>query len=421
MIASRRSSFPATRMQFRRSSLHRVSSHGARETDRVTQSRNISKRPCAHRTGSPSTTTVKKMSLLRSTLQVRRARLTTPSSKLAPRWIGGAGHAPRRFLTARSGSSTGGSSASACGQEATFQSSRTLWIGATATVIGSMALMAALEDGGILNRGVYADAADRTASDRLRGKDIIIGKDGTEEPHIDPSTKTKLPRRLASPVSLQSAGDGEDAKPFVIVASGVRTVSFLRIQVYVASLYLDEAEWQRFTSSRPASASSSQTLEELLRSALEAGVPAVLKITPVRNTDFAHLRDGFARAIQSRLKYARKGPSPPSSEQEEALAISTQHLKECFPKTSLKKGENLDIVFSASKSAAPSSVTAAAARAVGGVDVSLEHGGKVLGTVRYDSNCGDLDVGKLLLQAYAAEKEAVSDEFKRALEQKLIQ
>ena len=64
--------------------------------------------------------------------------------------------------------------------------------------------------------------------------------------HVDPSTKQRLPVSLERPVSLshvvtQRGGDGVTERPFVLIASGVRTVSFLRLQVYVAALYVEEA------------------------------------------------------------------------------------------------------------------------------------------------------------------------------------
>lgn len=236
--------------------------------------------------------------------------------------------------------------------------------------------------------------------------------------HVDPSTNLKLPLQIENPISLSSrTGDG----PFTLVASGVRTVSFLSIQVYVASLYIPTTHLHKLLSS--SSDPSSSSVQDLLKIALEQGVPMVLRITPTRNTDFAHLRDGFARAIQSRLKYARKEQTPPTQDQEEALALSTQAFKELFPKLSLKKGEHLDIVLqsaanNATKNAQP--VRAAAANAVAGVDLSLEHNSQVLGSVKYDNKCANLDIGKLLLQAYAADKEPVSQKFKTALEEKLL-
>lgn len=111
------------------------------------------------------------------------------------------------------------------------------------------------------------------------------------------------------------------------------------------------------------------------------------------------------RAVQLRQKYLRKTPTPPSEEQEESLSLSLQRLKECFPKASLKKGEHLDLVFQ------PSRVTAPSAGAAGGkgVDLAFEHDRVVLGTVQYDTRGGNMDVARLLFQAYVADKDPVSE------------
>lgn len=112
--------------------------------------------------------------------------------------------------------------------------------------------------------------------------------------HIDPATSQKLPRRIGAPSSLaSSSGSGKDDS-LVLLASGVRTVSFLRVQVYVAALYVLERPFEDFMKGQgKAGANSGESLEQTMRQALEAGVPMVLKIVPVKNTDFAHLRDGF--------------------------------------------------------------------------------------------------------------------------------
>lgn len=219
--------------------------------------------------------------------------------------------------------------------------------------------------------------------------------------HKDPSTSLELPYRIPVPISI-SQRTGDETRPFVLVASGVRTVSFLRVQVYVAALYVEESSFAKFASSSAAS-SGAQTAEDLMNRAIESGVAAVVRIVPVRNTDFAHLRDGFTRAIQQRRKNQRKAASEEQRSQsaedqeavEEALAEATQRFKESFPKTSLKKGEELDIVLRSTS-------------AGGGVDVALEHKGEILGRVPYDPRGRNVDIARLLLGAYLAEKDPVS-------------
>lgn len=116
--------------------------------------------------------------------------------------------------------------------------------------------------------------------------------------HIDSATSQKLPRRIEPPASLASGSGSDKADSLVLLASGVRTVSFLRVQVYVAALYVLERPFEDFMKSQGNAGGSSssgdgESLEQTMRQALEAGVPMVLKIVPVKNTDFAHLRDGF--------------------------------------------------------------------------------------------------------------------------------
>jgi hypothetical protein len=107
---------------------------------------------------------------------------------------------------------------------------------------------------------------------------------------------------------------------YTLVGLGTRSVSFLGINVYVLGFYVatqDIAELQQrlvrkispIASTLVASekdelraklmdpVEGEQIWEELLRS----GIPArsMVRVVPVRDTDFHHLRDGFVRAIQA--------------------------------------------------------------------------------------------------------------------------
>ncbi|PWN30564.1 hypothetical protein BDZ90DRAFT_229580 [Jaminaea rosea] len=241
-----------------------------------------------------------------------------------------------------------------------------------------------------------------------------------------------LPKRLPAPVCL--GGDPKSSsseKPFVLLASGVRTVSFLRVQVYVVALYVDEAAYKKHTSSptskKAAEEGSTQAFISHLLSSGE--VPCILRVAPTRNTDFGHLRDGFGRAVQARVKVVRKALQQaqkdgagglegaaaefassllPSEEEEQALADGMQALRECFPKASLQKGQTLDLVFHPSPRE-------------GGVDLTLEHDGAIMGSLKHDGRAKQvLDVAKLLMEAYVAEKDPVSGVFKQALSEKLF-
>ncbi|CAO1629190.1 unnamed protein product [Sympodiomycopsis kandeliae] len=210
---------------------------------------------------------------------------------------------------------------------------------------------------------------------------------GTEDKdwHTDPSTSLQLPRRISSPLSLPS---DSSSTPFVILSSGVRTVTFLGIQVYVASLYIHEDKFNRFLETHNP---SNTNLESLISTLLQQNIPMVLRITPVRNTDFHHLRDGFVRAIQGKSK------DDPQGSDDDLIGIAIQTFKSSFPKSSLKKHIDLDVVLSDQSS------------------IALESEKKILGSVN------SKHLGRYLLQAYMSDKNPVSKPFRDALHQELVQ
>jgi hypothetical protein len=82
------------------------------------------------------------------------------------------------------------------------------------------------------------------------------------------------------------------------------------------------------------------TGEALINNLLDTGVRCALRIVPVRNTDFSHLRDGFTRAVQARQKIARNSKSL-TEEDEVRIDESLQKLKGLFPAQSVPKGKAL--------------------------------------------------------------------------------
>lgn len=153
-------------------------------------------------------------------------------------------------------------------------------------------------------------------------KIVIRDEMGREMVPTGNSTVPTIPRLL--PVRLPSDDpatllDGE-GKEFTLVGLGTRTVTFLSIQVYVVGFYVatqDIAKLQSYLVKKvnPLAStlipSEKDTLRALLRDPAEgeqtwdtllrdAGCSSLFRITPVRDTDFHHLRDGFVRAIQGR-------------------------------------------------------------------------------------------------------------------------
>ncbi|KMP07931.1 hypothetical protein CIRG_07612 [Coccidioides immitis RMSCC 2394] len=178
---------------------------------------------------------------------------------------------------------------------------------------------------------------------------VII--DGVEQVSTGNSTIPHFPKSIRLPASLDSPDSrrqsartpgeeikksGEKEEDYYLLGLGIRTVSFLNIQVYVVGFYIaasDMATLQQRLVREAASPSISGVPSESavtatslvpkeredLRKALldpeqgeevwnqilkEGGIRTAIRIVPTRNTDFLHLRDGWVRAITGRAQRA---------------------------------------------------------------------------------------------------------------------
>ncbi|BGP36683.1 hypothetical protein JCM10449v2_000584 [Rhodotorula kratochvilovae] len=171
--------------------------------------------------------------------------------------------------------------------------------------------------------------------------------------HLDPTTKTPFPTRLASP-------DGTQLR---LVGTGVRTVSFLNIKVYAVAWYVSEKEydlarqgklagWEGYTPERlippfnlPPDGPERPKGEQLIETLLEKADVAVV-IIPLRNTSLPHLRDGFSRALVARMKVPHVSDTFTDAMNESTGAAMVQ-FKSFFPSRTLPKGLPLELYYSA--------------------------------------------------------------------------
>ena len=178
------------------------------------------------------------------------------------------------------------------------------------------------------------------------------------------STIPTFPRtlHLTSDANDDGKGPAAAAVPteYHLMGLGVRTVSFLGIQVYVVGLYVatdDIAALQQtlIRAIDPVATTLVPDEKEKLRAKLldadvgeevwtrvlkDAGIRTVVRIVPTRNTDFMHLRDGWVRGITARTqKAAQKG----SVEfEDEGFAKAIGELKGIFAgRKALPKGKTL--------------------------------------------------------------------------------
>lgn len=170
-----------------------------------------------------------------------------------------------------------------------------------------------------------ADAADR--------KVLVVDDQGRENVVTGNSTVPHFPRTIELPSYALDTSDAPSASSasaetstaptteYTLVGLGLRSVSFLGIQVYVVGYYIATADIAALQSALTKRINAIATTlvpgekdelrtslldpaqgEEIWNELLAKGIPArsAFRVVPVRDTDFHHLRDGFVRAIQAR-------------------------------------------------------------------------------------------------------------------------
>ncbi|KAK9472905.1 chalcone-flavanone isomerase-domain-containing protein [Dipodascopsis tothii] len=186
--------------------------------------------------------------------------------------------------------------------------SRLAWVAAVGTVGAAVAFAGAagtvgLEDESLLKRFVRASYS---------------GEDGVLQRTVQPDTGTP-------PFAIELDSDGQES---VMVALGIRTVSFLKIHVYALGIYMaknDFARLQKVLASKPEYTDASALIDPttgpaLVQAILDAGVDLTLLIVPVRATSFSHLRDGFVRAVMGSARFKALEQSTDAAVSEAASA-----------------------------------------------------------------------------------------------------
>ncbi|EGO60860.1 hypothetical protein NEUTE1DRAFT_127643 [Neurospora tetrasperma FGSC 2508] len=189
-----------------------------------------------------------------------------------------------------------------------------------------------------LKKPVHADSS-LPSTDPLAGtnaaerKVVMRDEKGHELVPTGNSTVPTFPRTLElgsfegaiapgpSASGLAPTITGPDQTEYTLVGFGLRTVTFIGIQVYVVGYYVATADVASLQSALTKKVNPIATTlvagerdqlrtdlldpakgEEIWDGLLANGIPArsVFRVIPVRDTDFHHLRDGFVRAIQAR-------------------------------------------------------------------------------------------------------------------------
>lgn len=141
---------------------------------------------------------------------------------------------------------------------------------------------------------------------------------------------------------------------YTLVGLGMRTVTFIGIQVYLVGFYVATQDVERLQhylvkKINPLATTLIPSEKDTLRKALhdaaegeqtwdsilqEAGCRTAFRIVPVRDTDFHHLRDGFVRAVQARS-------SRDSAYNDDAFGAAMKDFKGLFNRGQVPKKKEL--------------------------------------------------------------------------------
>ncbi|KXX78794.1 Altered inheritance of mitochondria protein 18, mitochondrial [Madurella mycetomatis] len=248
-----------------------------------------------------------------------------------------------------------------------------LWCGTVAGVVSFIYTAYKLKQA--LSKPARLDA-NLPSSDPLAGpnggadrKVVIHDEEGREIIPTGNSTVPTFPRTLHLPsyTGPKSSGSSPQGTPtittptteYTLVGLGLRTVSFINLQVYVVGYYIATSDIAALQSAltkviNPMATTLVPGEREQLRSLLldpaegermwdellRSGIPArsAFRVVPVRDTDFHHLRDGFVRAIQGRV------PAMPGAAEDEAFGEAMRQFRAVFNRGSVPKRKELLLV-----------------------------------------------------------------------------
>lgn len=144
----------------------------------------------------------------------------------------------------------------------------------------------------------------------------------------DPNAETPVPGLItaAQANTPVNPGNVSGQEEYTLVGLGIRTVSFLSIQVYVVGMYVRTQDISGLQSKlihlvNPVASTLVPSEKDSLKQKLldpvaskeiwnellnTPGMKSAWRISPTRNTDFAHLRDGWKTGIDKRTAEARQ-------------------------------------------------------------------------------------------------------------------
>lgn len=207
-----------------------------------------------------------------------------------------------------------------------------------------------------------------------RERKVVVQKMGEQPEEIPDTVKTGTSTVPEFPRVVEFSDEDVEARAdelgpaqsysgtveYQLLGLGIRTVSFLGIEVYVVGLYVatdDIARLQEALIRKISSVGSTLVAGEkdALKSKLldpqegekvwgellkDTHIRSLIRIVPTRNTDFHHLRDGWVRQITARAQ----NPIHKEEFQDESFGAAMQQFKALFNRGSVPKQKELLLI-----------------------------------------------------------------------------
>ncbi|KAI0451711.1 chalcone-flavanone isomerase-domain-containing protein [Xylaria acuta] len=171
-----------------------------------------------------------------------------------------------------------------------------------------------------LDSGLPGKADPFTTDAGSKRKTVLHDADGREIVPTGNGVVPMFPRLLDLAIGAEEGQEKVNGVEYTLVGLGVRTVTFIGIQVYMVGYYIATQDIAAIQARlvkeiNPIATTLVSNEKDTLRQALlnpeqgeklwnsilqEVRPRSVFRIVPVRDTDFHHLRDGFVRAITAR-------------------------------------------------------------------------------------------------------------------------
>ncbi|KAI0139583.1 chalcone isomerase [Hypoxylon sp. NC0597] len=186
-------------------------------------------------------------------------------------------------------------------------------------------------------------------------KTVIHDEDGRELVPTGNSTVPTFPRILDLALGAEGGQERVNGVEYTLVGLGVRTVSFLGIQVYMVGYYIATQDIAAIQSRlvkeiNPIATTLVSNEKDELRKVLldpergeklwndillEVRPRSLFRVVPTRDTDFHHLRDGFVRAITARSQGNSRDYG------DEAFGEAMKEFRSLFNRGKVPKGREL--------------------------------------------------------------------------------